>query len=146
MKQTMNKQELQIKIADLDQKTEAQRNALGITISEAQVMRERLDEVGKPVISEDMMTDLVQQLERVFAETIENIDCDNLSPEFSLNYNEVSLDRIDLDDVGVDPTDIQDVFEQYFVVKTIEDEEGDLQDELDKASEEGDSRFKDATS
>ena len=71
------------------------------------------------------MSDLIAELESVFADTISNIDTSNLSPEFSLNYNEVSLDSVDLDDVGVDTNELQAVFEQFFAIKDDEELEQD---------------------
>ena len=137
----MNKFDLKLKIKVLEEKSEALRGTLGVALSEAQLAREELADLGKPVLSEGMVSELVEQLESVFADTISNIDTCNLNPEFSLNYNEVSLDSIDLDNVGVDTDELHTVFSEFFAIKA--DEDMDLQDELDKASENGDSRFRD---
>ena len=136
----MNKFDLKLKIKVLEEKSEALRGTLGVALSEAQLAREELADLGKPVLSESMVDDLVGMLESVFADTIGNIDTSDLSPEFSLNYNEISLDEIDLGNVGVDTDELHTVFSEFFAIKA--DEDMDLQDELDKASENGDSRFR----
>jgi hypothetical protein len=68
-----------------------------------------------------MASDLIQELEGVFADTISGVDTSDLSPEFGLNYNEICLENIDLDCVGVDTNELQVVLEQFFAIE--EDEE-----------------------
>ena len=119
----MNKEQLKIKLDALVANEAIKREELGVAISSAQVAREELADAGKPVISESMASDLIEQLESVFADTIGNIDCSDLSPEFSLNYNEISLDCIDLDNVGIDTDELRTVFDQFFAIK--EDDEED---------------------
>ena len=118
----MNKFDLKLKIKVLEEKAEALRGTLGVALSEAQVAREELTDLGKPVLSESMANDLVGMLESVFADTIGNIDTCNLSPEFCLNYNEISLESIDLDDVGIDTDELHTVLSEFFAIKDDEDE------------------------
>ena len=117
----MNKEQLKVKLEALVANEAIKREELGVAISAAQVAREELADAGKPVISESLVSDLIQELESVFADTISNIDASDLSPEFSLNYNEISLDNVDLDNVGVDTNELQVVFEQFFAIKDDED-------------------------
>ena len=119
----MNKFDLELKIKVLEEKAEALRSTLGVALSEAQVAREELTDLGKPVLSESMANDLVGMLESVFADTIGNIDTSDLSPEFSLNYNEISLDEIDLGNVGVDTDELHTVLSEFFAIKDDEDED-----------------------
>jgi len=119
----MNKEQLKIKLDALVANEAIKREELGVAISSAQVAREELADADKPVISESLLVDLVEQIESVFADTISNIDCSDLSPEFSLNYNEISLDCIDLDNVGIDTDELHTVFGQFFAIK--EDDEED---------------------
>ena len=117
----MNKEQLKVRVEALVANEAIKREELGVAISAAQVAREELADAGKPVISESLVSDLIQELESVFADTISNIDTSDLSPEFSLNYNEISLDNVDLDNVGVDTNELQVVFEQFFAIKDDED-------------------------
>ena len=121
----MNKEQLKVKLEALVANEAIKREELGVAISAAQVAREELADAGKPVISESLVSDLIQELESVFADTISNIDASDLSPEFSLNYNEISLDNVDLDNVGVDTNELQVVFEQFFAIKDDEELEQD---------------------
>ena len=125
MKQTdtMDKEQLKIKLDALVANEAIKREELGVAISSAQVAREELADADKPVISESLVVDLVEQIESVFADTIGNIDCSDLSPEFSLNYNEISLDCIDLDNVGVDTDELRTVFDQFFAIKEDDEDE-----------------------
>ena len=119
----MDKEQLKVKLDLLEVNEKVKREELGVAISATQVAREELADAGKPVISESLVVDLIQELESVFADTISNIDTSDLSPEFSLNYNEVSLDSIDLDDVGVDTDELHTVFSQFFAIQDDEDED-----------------------
>ena len=119
----MDKVDLKLKIKVLEEKTEVLRNTLGVAMSEAQLAREELADLGKPVLSEGMVNELVEQLESVFADTIGNIDTSNLNPEYSINYSEICLESIDLDNVGVDVDELRVVFDQYFAIKDDEDED-----------------------
>ena len=123
----MNKEQLKIKLDALVANEAIKREELGVAISSTQVAREELANINKPQISESLLHDLVQQLESVFADTISNIDCSDLSPEFSLNYNEISLECIDLDNVGIDTYELKTVIEEYFVI--VEDDEELEQDD-----------------
>ena len=121
----MNKEQLKVKLEALVANEAIKREELGVAISAAQVAREELADAGKPVISESLVSDLISELESVFADTISNIDTSDLSPEFSLNYNEVSLDSVDLDCVGVDINELQVVLEQFFAIEIDEELEQD---------------------
>ena len=120
----MNKEQLKVKVEALRANEVIANDALSNARSQRARAEQELADAGKPVISESMASDLIQELESVFADTISNIDTSDLSPEFSLNYNEVSLDSVDLDDVGVDTNELQAVFEQFFAIK--DDEELEL--------------------
>ena len=121
----MNKEQLKVKVEALRANEVIANDALSNARSQRARAEQELADAGKPVISESMASDLIQELESVFADTISNIDTIDLSPEFSLNYNEVSLDSVDLDDVGVDTNELQAVFEQFFAIKDDEELEQD---------------------
>jgi len=117
----MDKEQLKVKVEALRANEVIANDALSNARTQRIRAEQELEDAGKPVISESLAVDLIQELESVFADTIGSIDTSDLSPEFSLNYNEVSLDSIDLDHVGVDTDDLHTVFSQFFAIQ--EDEE-----------------------
>ena len=121
----MDKEQLKVKVEALRANEVIANDALSNARSQRAKAEQELADAGKPVVSESLVSDLIQELESVFADTISNIDASDLSPEFSLNYNEISLDCIDLDDVGVDTNELQAVFEQFFAIKDDEELEQD---------------------
>ena len=118
----MNKEQLKVKVEALRANEVIANDALSNARSQRMIAEQELQDAGKPVVSESLVVDLIQELESVFADTISNIDTRDLSPEFSLNYNEISLDCIDLDNVGVDTDELHTVFSQFFAIKDDEDE------------------------
>lgn len=121
----MDKEQLKVKVEALRANEVIANDALSNARTQRIRAEQELEDAGKPVISESLVVDLVSQLESVFADTIGSIDTSDLSPEFSLNYNEVSLDSIDLDHVGVDTDDLHTVFSQFFAIQDDEELEQD---------------------
>ena len=119
----MNKENLQTKVEALEANVEVKRNELGVAMSEAQVAREELADAGKPVISESVAADLVEQLAEMFSDVVQNVDTSDLSPEFGLSYNEIYLEGLDMSHIGISDHDIQAVREEFFAIK--DDEESD---------------------
>ena len=121
----MNKEQLKLKVETLRANEVVANDALSHARTQRQKAEQELSDAGKPVISESMASDLISELESVFADTISSIDTSDLSPEFSLNYNKVQLDCIDLDCVGVDTNELQVVIDQFFAIKDDEELEQD---------------------
>ena len=121
----MNKEQLKVKVEALRANEVIANDALSNARSQRAKAEQELADAGKPVISESIVSDLIAELESVFADTISNIDTSDLSPEFGLNYNEVYLEGLDLDNVGVDTNELQVVFEQFFAIKDDEELEQD---------------------
>ena len=121
----MDKEQLKVKVEALRANEVIANDALSNARSQRQKAEQELEDAGKPVITESLVVDLVQQLESVFADTIGSIDTSDLSPEFSLNYNEVALDSIDLDCVGVDTDDLHTVLSGFFAIQDDEELEQD---------------------
>ena len=119
----MNKKQLKVKVEALRANEVIANDALSNARTQRIHAEQELEDAGKPVISESLVVDLIQKLESVFADTIGSIDTSDLSPEFSLNYNEISLDGIDLDNVGVDTDELHTVFDQFFAIKYDKDED-----------------------
>ena len=117
----MDKEQLKVKVEALRANEVIANDALSNVRTQRMRAEQELEDAGKPVISESLVVNLVQELESVFADTIGSINTCDLSPEFSLNYNEVQLDSIDLDCVGVDTDELHTVLSQFFALQ--EDEE-----------------------
>jgi hypothetical protein len=119
----MDKEQLKVKVEALRANEVIANDALSTAKTQRMRAEQELEDAGKPVISESLVVDLIQELESVFADTIGNIDTSDLSPEFGLNYNEICLENIDLDNVGVDTDELHTVFDQFFAIKDDEDED-----------------------
>ena len=113
----MDKEQLKVKVETLRANEVVANDALSNARTQRMRAEQELADAGKPVISESMASDLIQELEGVFADTISGIDTSDLSPEFGLNYNEICLENIDLDCVGVDTNELQVVLEQFFAIE-----------------------------
>ena len=121
----MDKEQLKVKVEALRANEVIANDALSNARTKRARAEQELADAGKPVISESLVVDLIQELESVFADTLGSIDTSDLSPEFGLNYNEVQLESVDLDCVGVDTDDLHTVFDQFFAIKDDEELEQD---------------------
>ena len=119
----MDKENLKIKVEALRANEVIANEAL----SEARTKRARaeqeLADAGKPVISCDLAGDLMDQIEEMCSETLNNVCPEDLSPEFGLNYNEITLECVDMSNVGFCRHELQAVFEEFFAIQ--DDEESD---------------------
>ena len=119
----MNKEQLKAKLEALVANEAIKRDELGVAISSAQVAREELANIGKPVISESVAADLVEQLAEMFRDVLSNADPGDLNPEFGLNGSEIYLECIDVSDIGVSDHDINGVLEDFFAIEEDKDED-----------------------
>ena len=111
----MDKENLKTKVEALEANVEAKRNELGVAMSEAQMAREELANAGKPELSADKASDLVDLLQGMFHDILNDCDTSDLSPEFSIGYdNTIELDCLDMSSIEVHSCDIESVLEQIF--------------------------------
>jgi len=111
----MNKENLQTKLEALEANVQAKQNELGVAMSEAQMAREELANAGKPELSADKASDLVDLLQGMFHDILNDCDTSDLSPEFSIGYdNTIELDCLDMSSIEVHSCDIESVLEQIF--------------------------------
>jgi len=111
----MDKEQLQTKLEALEANVQAKQNELGVAMSEAQMAREELANAGKPKLSQDTMVDLVSKLQDVFQDAINNADTSDLSPDFSIDYdNRVVLECIDMSAIELHDCDIESALEEVF--------------------------------
>ena len=119
----MNKEQLKTKVDALQANLDVRKSELTTAQVELNVALNELADAGKPVISESVAADLVEQLAEMFSDIVQNVDTSDLSPEFGLSYNEIYLEGLDMSHIGVSDHDIQAVLEEFFAIK--EDEESD---------------------
>jgi len=132
----MNKEQLKVKLNTLEDDVNTRRQELGVAIADAQVVREEIADAGKPVISQSTVDDLVTQLSEMFRNIVNEADPCDMSPEFSMCYNEVSLDSLDIsNNIDVSDHDIQGILEDFLAIK--EDEAEDEDEDLESISSTG---------
>ena len=119
----MNKEQLKTKVDALQANLDVRKSELSNAQVELNVALNELANAGKPVISCDLVGDLMDQIEEMFSETLNNVCPEDLSPEFGLSYNEIQLECIDMSNIGVCRHDLQAVFEEFFAIQ--DDEESD---------------------
>jgi len=119
----MDKEQLKTKVDALQANLDVRKSELSNAQVELNVALNELANAGKPVISESVAVDLVEQLSEVFSDIVHNVDTSDLSPEFGLSCNEVYLECLDMSNIGISDHDIQAVLEEFFTIE--EDEESD---------------------
>jgi len=136
----MNKEQLRDKLNALETDVNTRRQELGVAIADAQVIREEIADAGKPVVSQSTIDDIVTQLSEMFSDIISNADPCDMSPEFSMSYNEVCLDALDIsNNICVSDHDIQGILEDFFAIEKHkeEDEDEDEDEDLESISSTG---------
>jgi len=119
----MNKEQLKTKVDTLQANLEVRKSELTTAQVELNVAINELADAGKPVISESLAADLVDQLSEVFSDVVSNADVGDMSPEFGLSYNEITLECLDMSNIGISDHDIQAVLEEFFAIKIDEDDD-----------------------
>ena len=116
-------EQLKTKVDALQANLDVRKSELSNAQVELNVALNELADAGKPVISESVAADLVEQLAEMFSDVVQNVDTSDLSPEFGLSYNEIYLEGLDMSHIGISDHDIQAVLEEFFAIE--EDEESD---------------------
>ena len=120
----MNKEQLKTKVDALQANLEVRKSELTTAQVELNVAINELADAGKPVISESLAADLVDQISEMFSDVVSNADTSDLSPEFSIGYsNEIVLECLDMSNIGISDHDIQAVLEEFFAIKIDEDDD-----------------------
>ena len=120
----MNKEQLKVKLETLEANLEAKRSDLNDASTAVAKAKQEIADAGKPVISESLAADLVDQISEMFSDVVSNADTSDLSPEFSIGYsNEIVLECLDMSNIGISDHDIQAVLEEFFAIKIDEDDD-----------------------
>ena len=113
----MNKEQLKLKVDVLQVNVEAKQDELRDTQKELNAALNELANAGKPKLSADRASDLVDLLQGMFHDILNNCDTSDLSPEFSIEYdNTVVLDCLDMSRIEVHSCDIETVLEEIFCI------------------------------
>ena len=111
----MDKENLQTKVEALQDNLKVKHDELTVIQEQLNVARNELANADKPKLSLDTMVDLVSRLQDAFQQALENADTSDLSPEFSIDYdNTIVLDCIDMSAVEIHDCDIESVLEEVF--------------------------------
>jgi hypothetical protein len=111
----MDKEQLKVKLATLEANEKIKRDELGIATSAAQVAREELANVNKPVITEDVANDIIERVRDAFAERLSGIDSDQANVELGIEYdNTIVIESFDLDDIDMDEDSIMEILIDTF--------------------------------
>ena len=119
----MDKENLKVKVEALRANEVIALEALGTAKTKRMRAENELANAGKPVISESVVADLTEQLVEMFADVVGNADPCDMSPEFALNYNEISLECLDMSNIGVSEHDIHSILEDFFAIEEDEDDD-----------------------
>lgn len=115
----MDKENLQTKVDALIANLQVKHDELTEVQEQLTVARRELANAGKPVLSADIASDLVDLLQGMFHDILNDADTSDLSPEFSIGYdNTIELDCLDMSRIEVHACDIEHVLEQVFNIES----------------------------
>jgi len=118
----MNKENLQTKVQALQNNLQVKHDELTVVQEQLNVARNELANVGKPKIQSKVVDDLVESLQEVFADVLNNVSTHDIDVEFGMDYgNQVVLEHIDFNNVGISESDIYDILQDMFNI--VEDDD-----------------------
>lgn len=120
----MNKEQLKLKVDVLQVNVESKQEELTEVRRELDVALNELANAGKPELSADRASDLVDLLQGMFHDILNDFDTSDLDVEFGIGYdNRIELENVDMSNIGVNSCDIETVLEEIFCI--VADEESD---------------------
>ena len=113
----MDKEQLKIKVEALQNNLQVKHDELTEVQQQLNVAQNELADAGKPKLSADRASDLVDLLQGMFQDILNDCDTSDLSPEFSIGYdNTIELDCLDMSSIEVHSCDIETVLEEIFCI------------------------------
>ena len=113
----MNKEQLKLKVDVLQVNVESKQDELAQVKRELDVALNELANAGKPKLSADRASDLVDLLQCMFHDILNDCDTSDLNAEFSIGYdNRVEIDCLDMSSIEVHSCDIETVLEEIFCI------------------------------
>ena len=120
----MNKEQLKLKVDVLQVNVNAKQDELADVKRELNVALSELANAGKPRLSADRASDLVDLLQGMFHDILNDCDTSDLDVEFGIGYdNRIELENVDMSTIEVHSCDIESVLEQIFCI--VADKESD---------------------
>jgi hypothetical protein len=111
----MDKEQLKVKLATLEANEKIKREELGVATSAAQVAREELANVNKPVITEDVANVIIGSVCDAFQERLSEVDSDQAEVELGIEYdNTIVIESFNLDGVEMDEDSIMEILIDTF--------------------------------
>ena len=113
----MDKEQLKTKLEVLQANAETKQEELTEILQRLNVARDELANAGKPKLSADRASDLVDLLQGMFHDILNDCDTSDLNAEFSIGYdNRVEIDCLDMSSIEVHSCDIETVLEEIFCI------------------------------
>ena len=111
----MDKEQLKTKVDALQANLDVRKSELSNAQVELNVALNELANAGKPELSADRASDLVDLLQGMFHDILNDFDTSDLDVEFGIGYdNRIELECIDMNSIEVHSGDIESVLEQIF--------------------------------
>ena len=113
----MNKEQLKTKVDALKANLDIRHSELKTAQVELDVALNELANEGKPKLSADRASDLVDLLQGVFHDMLNDFDTSDLDVEFGIGYdNRIELENVDMSTIEVNSCDIETVLEEIFCI------------------------------
>ena len=120
----MDKEQLKTKVDALQANLDIRNSELKTAQVELDVALNELANAGKPELSADRASDLVDLLQGMFHDILNDFDTSDLDVEFGIGYdNRIELENVDMSAIEVHACDIETVLEDIFCI--VDNEESD---------------------
>jgi hypothetical protein len=112
----MNKEELEKAVSLLESNVASFRDQTNNAQTELDKAQQKLRDLGKPVITEDVANKIISRVCSAFCESLSNIDSDSIEIDFSMDYdNRIVVDGISgFDEVDADEDSIMEILIDTF--------------------------------
>tara|TARA_R100001443_G_scaffold8900_1_gene18358 strand:- start:30 stop:398 length:369 start_codon:yes stop_codon:yes gene_type:complete len=113
----MDKENLQTKVEALQDNLKVKHDELTEVQQQLNVARNELANAGKPELSADKASGLVDLLQGMFHDILNDFDTTDLDVEFGIGYdNRIELENVDMSAIEVHACDIENVLRDIFCI------------------------------
>ena len=118
----MNKEQLKTKVDALQANLDIRHSELKTAQVELDVALNEIANAGKPELSADRASDLVDLLQGMFHDILNDFDTSDLDVEFGIGYdNRIELENVDMSAIEVHACDIENVLREIFCITSGEE-------------------------
>ena len=118
----MDKEQLKTKVEALQDNLQVKHDELTEVQQQLNVARNELANAGKPELSADRASDLVDLLQGMFHDILNDFDTSDLDVEFGIGYdNRIELENVDMNAIEVHACDIENVLRDIFCITSGEE-------------------------